>query len=127
MRILALTLVAALIATPTLAAEFSVSRQSFEMTTMFGFPPPADATALPDKGGETWLYEQNGTLMLTAKATSGIGGWVTFEVGRFASWGPIEEVKGKPVLAVIRDGKPGRVTFDLRKVHDKRTLKFTVQ
>lgn len=127
MRILVLILAAALAATPALAGEVSVSRQSYELTTMFGSPPPQGATTLPDKGGETWLYEYNGVLMLTAKATGGIGGWATFEVGRFASWGPIEEVKGKPVLAVIRDGKPGRVTFDLRKVHDKRTLKFTVQ
>jgi hypothetical protein len=127
MRTLALILAATLIAAPALAAEFSVSRQSFEMTTMFGFPPPAGATALPDRGGETWLYENNGVLMLTAKTTGGIGGWARFEIGRFASWGPIEEIKGKPVLAVIRDGKPGRVTFDLRKVHDKRTLKFSVQ
>ena len=127
MRILVLILTAVLTATPALATEYSVSRQSFEMTTMFGFPPPEGVTALPDKGGETWLYEHNGVLMLTARASGGIGGWATFEVGRFASWGPIEEVKGRPVLAVIRDGKPGRVTFDLRKVHDKRTLKFTIQ
>ena len=98
-----------------------------ELSTLLGSPPPSDATRLDDPGGATWLSHQNGMLVLTAEAT-GFSKYVTFELGAYDAWRlAAPDKKGRVVVEVFVGSDMKTLTFDLSKVHSKRTLKVTIK
>lgn len=110
------------------AAEWSWSSQTLEMSTMLGFPPPADAVKLEDPGGGTWLSHRNGVLVLTAEAPGSMMKFATFELGQYDAWRmAASDKKGRPVIEAFVGGTMKTLTFDLAKVHSKRTLKVTIK
>lgn len=115
-------------ALPVQAEEWTWSSQTLEMQTMLGYPPPAEATKLEDAGGGTWLSHQNGVLVLTAEAPGSIMKYVTFELGEFDAWRmAAPDKKGRPVIEAFVGGTMKTLTFDISKVHAKRTLKVTIK
>ena len=110
------------------AEEWTWSSQTLEMTTMLGYPPPADATKLEDAGGGTWLSHQNGVLVLTAEAPGSMMKYVTFDLGAYDGWRmAAPDKKGRPVVEAFVGPTMKTLTFDLSKVHSKRTLKVTIK
>jgi hypothetical protein len=117
-----------LTATAALAEEWTWSSQTLQLQTMIGYPPPADATKLEDLGGGTWVSHQNGVLLLTAEAPGSLTQYVTFELGEYDAWRmAAPDKKGRPVVEAFVGGTMKTLTFDLSRVHSKRTLKVTIK
>lgn len=128
MRLFLILLAVLGLATSVEAQEVSWSSQALTLNTMLGHPPPADATKLDDPGGGTWLSHQNGVLVLTAEAPGSLVKYVTFELGEVDAWRlGAPDKKGRVVIEAFVGAAMKTMTFDLSKVHDKRTLKVTIK
>lgn len=125
---LALALFLAALATPAAAIEFSSSKQSYELTVMFGQPPPEGATPLPGEVG-VFLYQAGGRLYLTGQSGKSLTPWATFDLGAFEAWRVIGPGK-KPktwLVEVVQDGRRRKLNIDASKLDMQAKLKFTLE